>query len=98
MAAAVPAVALQQVQQLATISAANTITVFAPAASTLLVVGPAAGAQTVVNVANTDDATLYATGGTASGNSATLSVSTSVTADHSKTCVSVRSLCRASEP
>ena len=85
-------------QQLATISEANTITVFSPAASTLLVVGPAAGAQTTVNVANTDDATLYATGGTSAGGAATLSVSTSVTADHSTTCVSVRPPRRAPVP
>lgn len=73
-----------EVQALVPLSAAGTITINVPSASVVLVTGQLSGQQSVTVVTPTEDATIGPTM-TGATNAETLTVSTSSTADHSTT-------------
>lgn len=78
-----------EVNMLATLNAAGQITVPAPSASVVLVTGQASGTQVVSVLPAVDDAVIAPTQPTGNVNSDQLTVSTSNTADHSTTRVSL---------
>lgn len=85
----VSATAFGDVVALTTLSAAGTITVPAPSASVTLLTAQATGAQTVTALPAVDDACIGPAQPSANYNSGQLTVSTSASADHTNTRVSL---------